>query len=612
MEMSVDLVFQTAVIGLCLAVVVLLLNRLRSTKEENVQKKQERKEKKLEQQQQQQQVKPAGGKKKQEKWAPRESKQSFTHPWMLSSLKGHSGEVLDMDFSGNSKFLATCSDDLEAASTEDGSPGDRSGNSSSSEGNKENKRPPDSGGGGGTPRAAARSRRQKKNASPGKKNKAKGRKSANAAGDGGGKQGQSIPLRQRAKLVLTDNELAQFFLHYVLSPDQLLGLSFPVESTLYPGRAIIYKSPSNRPQQPAAQAPRQSHLFDVNAQEFVPKYQSPFLYTTSSKVPVATEISENIYVSSSLVSNGTSWKDGSSDSDSTKSDDFVKPKDSSKVSPVKSKAQAELSSGSDEKWCVRCGRGFFVSNDGEYLTQEKCLYHWGKLQVGSNGIPDYSCCKGRSNTKGCTTGKLHVWKGINDGINGPLDGFVRTRPRKTLPPDGNYGVYALDCEMCFTTNGLELIKVTVVGTDGRLVYDSLVKPEHYIIDYNTRFSGITAKDLNKKGATKSIKDVQNDLMGFINADTILIGHGLENDLRALRIIHGTVIDTSVVFPHYYGLPYRRSLKSLANCLLKRDIQSDSSGHDSYEDARACIELMLWRIRKEFRSVLESRQTSHSS
>lgn len=501
--------------------------------------------------------------------------------------------------------------DLEAASTEDGSPGDCSGNSSSSEGNKENKRPPDSGGGGGTPRAG-RTRRQKKNASPGKKNKAKAKRAANGTADGNNKHAQNIPLRQRAKLKLTDCELAQFFLHYVLSPDQLLGLSFPVESTLYPGRAIIFKSPSNRPQQPAVQAPRQSHLFDVNAQEFVPKFTSPFLYTSASKVPQPSDISENIYVSSSLVANVTSWKDGSSDSDSTKSEDFVHIKEEPKVSPVKSKAQAELSGGSDEKWCVRCGRGFFVSNDGEYLTQEKCLYHWGKLQVNGNGVPDYSCCKGRPNTKGCTTGKLHVWKGINDGINGPLDGFVRTRSRKSPPPDGNYGVYALDCEMCFTTNGLELIKVTVVGTDGRLVYDSLVKPEHYIIDYNTRFSGITAKDLNRKGATKLLKDVQNDLMGFINADTILIGHGLENDLRALRIIHGTVIDTSVVFPHYYGLPYRRSLKSLANCLLKRDIQSDSSGHDSYEDARACVELMLWRIRKEFRSVLENRQSCQSS
>jgi RNA exonuclease 1 len=55
---------------------------------------------------------------------------------------------------------------------------------------------------------------------------------------------------------------------------------------------------------------------------------------------------------------------------------------------------------------------------------------------------------------------------------------------------------------------MELLRVTVVAADGHLVYDSLVKPENYIIDYTTKFSGITACDLNEH-ATKSIRDVQN-------------------------------------------------------------------------------------------------------
>ena len=54
------------------------------------------------------------------------------------------------------------------------------------------------------------------------------------------------------------------------------------------------------------------------------------------------------------------------------------------------------------------------------------------------------------------------------------------------------------------------------------------------MDYNTRFSGVSAKDL-KRGPVKSLKDVQNDLLGFINANTILMGHSLENDLRALKV-----------------------------------------------------------------------------
>ena len=75
-------------------------------------------------------------------------------------------------------------------------------------------------------------------------------------------------------------------------------------------------------------------------------------------------------------------------------------------------------------------------------------------------------------------------------------------------------MYGLDCEMCYTPAGLELTKVgagfnldfrwfttflqvTVVGIDGRPVYESLVTPDNEIIDFNTRFSGIAAKDLGK-------------------------------------------------------------------------------------------------------------------
>ena len=81
----------------------------------------------------------------------------------------------------------------------------------------------------------------------------------------------------------------------------------------------------------------------------------------------------------------------------------------------------------------------------------------------------------------------------------------------------------------------------MVGIDGRLVYETIIRPDDTIIDYNTRFSGVTARDLKRgNNSVKSLKDVQNDLLGFINANTILIGHGLENDLRALKVSSGKI------------------------------------------------------------------------
>jgi RNA exonuclease 1 len=41
--------------------------------------------------------------------------------------------------------------------------------------------------------------------------------------------------------------------------------------------------------------------------------------------------------------------------------------------------------------------------------------------------------------------------------------------------------------MCSTTIGNELTRVTVIDYSGKTVYETLVKPENEIIDYNTRW-----------------------------------------------------------------------------------------------------------------------------
>lgn len=375
-------------------------------------------------------------------------------------------------------------------------------------------------------------------------------------------QRQKTTASEMSKQLLALNlpseyDLYAYLRNYILSPQQLLELAFPVESSLYPGRAMIYKAsdpnlPPKHPHRPG---------FDVNAREFVPK--------------------ENSFYIHSLINNP---------------DDYKQFYGQPKLNRDPPETRAEV------RKCVRCSKDFFVTNSGEYLSNEHCTYHWGKLHPNKEHPLHYTCCKGNPYSRGCTTGKLHVWSGISVGMNGPLEGFVRTRSRKNPPPDEFPGIYGLDCEMCYTTTGLELARVTVVARDGKLVYDSLVRPESDIIDYNTRFSGVSARDYNNGKCAKSLREVQNDLMGFIKADTILIGHGLDNDLRALKMIHTTCVDTSVIFPHHFGLPYRRSLKSLAVFVLKTSIQTSSSGHDSCEDARTCIGLMLYRIQKDFQAV----------
>ncbi len=122
-------------------------------------------------------------------------------------------------------------------------------------------------------------------------------------------------------------------------------------------------------------------------------------------------------------------------------------------------------------------------------------------------------------------------------------------------------------------------------------------PENPIIDYNTTFSGITKEMMEEPGVTKSLEQVQDDILQLIHADTIIIGHGLENDLRALKIIHTILIDTSILFCDRMdsGFLKRHSLKNLTKWYLHKDVQRDSSGHDSVEDAAACLDLVKFAV-----------------
>ena len=75
--------------------------------------------------------------------------------------------------------------------------------------------------------------------------------------------------------------------------------------------------------------------------------------------------------------------------------------------------------------------------------------------------------------------------------------------------------------------------MTVINSDLKTVYDALVRPERKIVDYNTRFSGITRQQMH--GVKTTLRDVQAVLLSMFNDRTILIGHSLESDFIALKV-----------------------------------------------------------------------------
>lgn len=106
-------------------------------------------------------------------------------------------------------------------------------------------------------------------------------------------------------------------------------------------------------------------------------------------------------------------------------------------------------------------------------------------------------------------------------------------------------------------------------------------------------SGISAATL--AGVTTTVAQARRHVARFVGPDTLLLGHTLENDLKALKLVHPRCIDTSLLFMHPRGLPYRSALRTLAKTHLGIVIQEGE--HDSVADARATRDLAALRIGK---------------
>ena len=145
--------------------------------------------------------------------------------------------------------------------------------------------------------------------------------------------------------------------------------------------------------------------------------------------------------------------------------------------------------------------------------------------------------------------------------------------------------------MCETEEGFELARVSAVAPDGSVLLDELVRPARRVLNYHTRFSGITAEKLS--GVETTLERAREMLLELVHAETLLVGHALENDLRALRLLHARVVDTGVLYPHPAGPPYRTALRNLSYKFLRRTIQEGD--HDSVDDARAAMDLALLKF-----------------
>ena len=304
---------------------------------------------------------------------------------------------------------------------------------------------------------------------------------------------------------------------------------------------------------------------------------------------------------------------------------------------AKAREGVEAAQGWEE--CDRCRSRFQVfpgrrEEDGALTSGGQCTYHPAKPRrptpkdkadkVVKESI--YACCnESVGQSSGCTVAPTHVFK-ISDPKRLALIMPYKETPPKLLTPSSSIAV-CFDCEMGYTTMGLELIRLTATSwPSGEELIDVLVRPLGEVLDLNSRFSGVFPKDYANAAPYHSTTDSDSKainangklqlqlvdspaaardlLFEFLTPETPLMGHALDNDLNSARIIHPSIVDSVLLYPHPRGLPIRFGLKVLMKKHLDRDIQTGGAqGHDSKEDARAAGDLVrlkvaeMWKVMK---------------
>ncbi|VDN21107.1 unnamed protein product [Gongylonema pulchrum] len=168
-----------------------------------------------------------------------------------------------------------------------------------------------------------------------------------------------------------------------------------------------------------------------------------------------------------------------------------------------------------------------------------------------------------------------------------------------IPTKKMYGIasadspfFAIDCEMCVTAGGNELVRISLVDENLDVLLDTLVKPRNKITDYMTKYSGVTKSMLDNVWVR--VEDVQKALSHILPDNAILVGHTIECDLNALRLSHPYCVDISLCLNLSGNERQRSSLKTLAKIFLNEEIQGDD-GHCSVDDAMITMRLLKYKL-----------------
>ncbi|KAM0123539.1 hypothetical protein ACHAP3_011058 [Botrytis cinerea] len=254
--------------------------------------------------------------------------------------------------------------------------------------------------------------------------------------------------------------------------------------------------------------------------------------------------------------------------------------------------------------CTRCN-----SQETNAIGRE-CNFHPRKRNKWIEKKP-YKCCGTKG--KGCRTSPTHDFQLS-------LRAIKHKDFRKTPAASGEpkFRAVTVDCEMAGTSGGTgEVVMLCVIDyITGAVLLHRFVCPREKITQMRSSIHGISKSTLdnaNLQGqALSGWEGARSELWKYIDDHTILVGHALQHDLDALRIIHPRIVDSGILSRNAVGI--RRiqwGLQTLCSELLNIKIRNKKGGiHDCFEDVLATRDVVLscTRDKRAFQTWAERKRS----
>jgi len=160
----------------------------------------------------------------------------------------------------------------------------------------------------------------------------------------------------------------------------------------------------------------------------------------------------------------------------------------------------------------------------------------------------------------------------------------------------------LDCEMVYMKgDNNALARVSIVGFGGVLLDAHVLRRPEDVLDYRSHISGVKSEHLLEENGAMPFEKVQEQVLARLAPTTILVGHSLQSDLRALGIRHDRIVDTALLFlvEGMAGRRRRHALTSLVSLMkphvttLRNHASLRNAAHDPRQDAEWSLQLALY-------------------